>query len=88
MRTIKDEDHQLYQNLISAVKKAVAAARAVHYNQFYYHLDTTEGVNKIYRLASSWTLGKQSTSKMLTSKCCMTHLPSFCQGQWNNRRNP
>ncbi|XP_067122759.1 craniofacial development protein 2-like [Centruroides vittatus] len=47
------DDYQRYRNLKSLANRAVAAAKVAHYNRLYEDLDTPEGANKIYRLAST-----------------------------------
>lgn len=48
-----DADYQRYKILKSAAKRAVAVAKATHYNQLYEDLNTPEGTNDIFRLASA-----------------------------------
>ena len=46
-------DLQRYKTLKKAARRAVAAAKAAHYDQLYEQLDTREGANQVYRLAKT-----------------------------------
>ncbi|RWR99635.1 hypothetical protein B4U79_01873, partial [Dinothrombium tinctorium] len=46
-------DYLQYKSLKSAAKRAVAQAKAVHYDRLYEELDTPAGANKVYRLAKA-----------------------------------
>lgn len=53
IQTRTDEELQRYKVLKSAAKQAVAAAKTDYYDHVYEELNTTEGENKIYRLANA-----------------------------------
>ncbi|XP_067144622.1 uncharacterized protein [Centruroides vittatus] len=55
------DDYERYRNLKSLAKRSVAAAKVAHYNCLYEDLDTPEGANKIYRLASTRHHATQDT---------------------------
>uniref|UniRef100_W5NNF6 Uncharacterized protein n=1 Tax=Lepisosteus oculatus TaxID=7918 RepID=W5NNF6_LEPOC len=48
-----DMDYQHYKTLRSAAKQAVAVAKTMHCDWLYEELNTPEGANKIYHLASA-----------------------------------
>ena len=48
-----DANHQQYKILKRAAKRAVAAAKATHYDKLYQDLNKPEGANAIYRLANA-----------------------------------
>lgn len=50
----EDEDYDWYKSLKAKAKKAVAMAKAAHYDQLYHDLDAPGGANRKYRLANSY----------------------------------
>src|SRR5262249_4778932 len=63
-----DENWQKYVAARRAAKKAVAEARADHYQDLYEQLDTEEGEKSIYRLAKARTRAAQDIDHYMCVK--------------------
>lgn len=62
-----DTDRQKYKISKSATKQTVAEAKA-HYTEIYCHLDTPEGVNKIFCLTRARHCASQDISHVINIK--------------------